>query len=88
MEAEAGLVGYVGLRESLAAGRVRLVQRRPLVEAVEEAVHLEIGELADVAQRAGELNAAIAEAHESADEADAERRQGVEVERLAFRRAD
>ena len=53
-----------------AAGRRRRPRRsrRPLVDRVQQPVQLEVGELAQVAQRAGELRLAVADAGEPADE--------------------
>ena len=61
--------------------------RRPLVDRVEQPAELEVGELALVAQRPGELRAAVADAGEPADELHADARERVEVERRPFGRA-
>ena len=67
---------------------VAAVRARPLVERVEQALHLEIGEREHVAQAAREQRAAVAHRGEPADELDADRAERVEIERGPLRRAD
>ena len=66
---------------------VDAVGRRPLVDGVEQPAELEVGELALVPQRPGELGAAVADAGETADQLHADAGERVEVERGAFGRA-
>ena len=61
---------------------------RPPVDGVEQPVHLEVGQRALVAQRARELQPAVADAGEPADQRDADVGQRVEVERRPLGRAD
>ena len=60
----------------------------PLVEAIEQAVQLEIGETAGVGQPAGEEGHAVADRPEATDDLDAELGERVEVERSALGSAD
>ena len=64
---------------------VHAVGRRPLVDGVEQPVELEVGELALVPQRPGELGAAVADAGEAADQLHADAGERVEVERRRVR---
>ena len=66
---------------------VEAVLRRPLVDGVEQPVHLEIGERALVAQRTGELRLAVPDPGETADQLHADGAERVEVERHALGRA-
>ena len=67
---------------------VEPVLGRPLVDRVEQPAELEVGQRAHVAQRPGELRPPVADPGESPDEADPDRRQGVEIERRPRRCAD
>ena len=60
----------------------------PLVERVQQPLHLQIGQRADVAQAAGEQCAAVTDGRQAAHEVDAHRRQRVQVERRSLGRAD
>ena len=62
----------LGTRSLVVAGR--------LVDRVEQALELEVGEVADVAQRAGERGGAAVHRREASDERGAPRGEGVEVE--------
>ena len=59
--------------------------RCPFVDRVEQAVHLQIGEGAHLAERAGELGDTIADAAEASDDADAIGGECVDVDRDPFR---
>ncbi len=61
---------------------------RPLVEAIEQPVHLQIGQPADVGQRAGELGDAVADRRQASDDAHAAIGQRVEVDRPVLGRPD
>lgn len=60
----------------------------PGVEGVEEAVHLQVGEGAEVGERAGELGHAVAEPAEPPDELHPPGGERVQVDRGAFGSAD
>ena len=66
--------------------RVRLA--RPLVERVEQPFHLEVGQRELIAQPAREQRLAVAHGGQAADDLDARRAQGVEVQRRTLRRSD
>ena len=59
---------------------VKIVRRRPLVEHLQQPVQLEVGQLAQVAQRTRELQGAVADAGHASDDAHADRAQRVEVD--------
>ena len=67
----------------VASGRAR-----PLVERVEQALHLQVGEREQVAQAAREERAAVADRRQPADQRDAHRGERVEIERGPLGRAD
>ena len=61
------------------------VRPRPLVERVEQPVHLEVGQRELIAQPAGKQRPAVAHRRQPADELDADRGERVEVERRPLR---
>ena len=75
-------------RHAGSSSGVEPVLGRPLVDRVEQSPELEIGHRAHVAQRPRELRPSLADPGESADEADTDRRQRVEIKRRASWCAD
>src|SRR5690606_31381746 len=75
--------------ESLGRRHVEIgLPARPLVEPVEQPVHLEIGEREQVLETAREERLAVADGGEPPDELDAGSAQGIQVERRSLGRAD
>lgn len=60
----------------------------PGIKSVEEAVHLKIGELADVCDRAGELGHAVVDPAEPSDDAYSPGGERVQIDRRPLRGAD
>ena len=61
---------------------------RPLVERVQQPIHLEVGQRELIAQPARKQRPAVAHGGQPADDLDAGRAERVEIERRALRRAD
>ena len=67
---------------------VETQRRRGAVERLQKPAELEVGEGADVGERAGELGDAVVDAPEPADDTDAGDAQRIEVDRASPRRTD
>jgi len=73
-----------GKRRGGATSPVDAAQRRPFVEAIEEAGELQIGKRTLIAERTGELRPAVDNPCQPADKPDPDLGQGVQVEDVAL----
>ena len=84
---EAGTRGWLEALRGPTSAR-RACGARPLVERVEQPIHLQVGQRELIAEPAREQRPAVAHRGQPADDLDAGRAERVEVERRALRRAD